>query len=274
MEISIADIRTGEGYEFIPGALDTMRAVYGMVEEFHTVFGHPVRRKMVDDALLRLRSNLILEESRKEGTEALVESDLTKLLDSMADSLYVEVGTLVAIDGGLEAATKMAPDEIVCRWADQILHPVDVTSPTTMVSFSSWMGDGLVMASESTEEIALDALPRIAGGLYVSLQLKMLVAQALGIDLIELVRAVHESNMTKLWPADEAELADALAVSKYSSDDLLFTPCECRTGLIGYRKSDKKIMKSSTYNEVNLATFADNARKSLLWSEITLNCNN
>lgn len=267
MEISIQKMPVAEAHEIIPGAATTARQIYDMVEEFHTVFNHPVRLEVITAPLLTLRSRLICEESRTEGLAALTDGDLEKYLDALADTAYVEMGTLVAFDGGLEHALSTSRDEIVKAWQAPLTAPLTTQMLGHTMMFAGWLGDGFSMVSnDDSESVWVDALPRLCAGLYVSLQLKMRVCEALGVDLVALVAAAHESNMTKLWPADKNALEEALAASKYQANDIIFTPCESRSGLVGCRKSDGKVLKSPTYSEIMLTDFTQQAASSELWT--------
>lgn len=269
MEINI-NTPTGTPHEIVCGAIETALAVYPMVEEFHEVYGHPVRLNKITSSLLKLRGSLICEEARHEGMAALEKGDLTSFLDALADSLYVEMGSLVVMNGGIEHALGEPTGGSPLDCCDALTTPATTQTMTMAMMFSGWIGDGFELMAECDDrETVEDALPLLCCGLYVSLQLKMCVCRALGINLVELVRAVHESNMTKLWPSDEQQLREAVAASKYDEADLEFRPCISRPGLVGYRKTDGKILKSPTYTEVDLSAFAATAEKSELWRTFT-----
>lgn len=257
---------TGNPHEIVCGAIETVSAIYPMVEEFHQVYGHPVRLNTLTSSLLKLRGNLIGEESRREGIGALDEKNLTKFLDAIGDAAYVEVGSLVAMKGGLEHALAEPSDSTYMEICGILTDTLTPQSLSMVMMFSGWLGDGFILMAECEDrETVEEAIPILCSGLYISLQAKLCLCRALGIDLVELVKAIHESNMTKLWPADEQQLRDAIAISKYSEEDLCFRVCDSRPGLVGYRKSDGKILKSPDYKSVDLSRFVAKSAESSLW---------
>lgn len=92
-----------EPYELHEGHGVATESIYKMVDQFHELFQHP-RRVMPTPELLRLRASLIHEEAVVEGIPAAMNGDIEQLLDAMADFLYVGVGTMVAIKGGISTA--------------------------------------------------------------------------------------------------------------------------------------------------------------------------
>ena len=76
-----------------------------MVKDFHTKFGCDVAEHPnpvgVDDALLLLRSRLILDETA-EFVTAASKHDFVEMIDALCDLLYVVYGTAVVLGVDLE----------------------------------------------------------------------------------------------------------------------------------------------------------------------------
>lgn len=111
-----------EPYELNPGFGEATESIYKMVDQFHELFQHP-RRVMPTPELLRLRAKLIHEEAVEEGLPAAKKGDMQGLLDAMADFLYVGVGTMVAIKGGLSTGMSYYTQE---QSVDRFIHTIMV----------------------------------------------------------------------------------------------------------------------------------------------------
>ncbi len=132
-----------EPYELNPGFGKTTESIYLMVDQFHTLFQHP-RRAIPDPALLRLRAKLIHEEAVTEGIPAAKNGDMTALLDAMADFLYVGVGTMVAIKGGISTGMSYYTQE---QSVDRFIHTIMVPGNTVF--------DDMAIPFEEAKEAAL-----------------------------------------------------------------------------------------------------------------------
>ncbi|HGV3521233.1 TPA: phosphoribosyl-ATP pyrophosphohydrolase, partial [Klebsiella quasipneumoniae subsp. quasipneumoniae] len=87
-------------YEIYPGGSDITMKIGEMVSEFHELFQHPIAADITPE-LLELRAGLIREEAVDEAAEAVEHLDMDKVLDAMADGLYVGIGTLISVRGGV-----------------------------------------------------------------------------------------------------------------------------------------------------------------------------
>jgi hypothetical protein len=83
----------------------------------------------------------------------------------------------------------------------------------------------------------------------------------MSIDILELVREVHRSNMTKLWPGVDKERMLAVIESGYDVSDLGFLSCDGSEKMIGFRISDGKILKSPSYSPADLSNFRETVEK-------------
>lgn len=238
-----------------------IREFYDMVKEFHEVFKHPVESKLVTPDLLTLRATLIREEA-KEGIEAIERNDGVEMLDAVGDVIYVMAGTLVAIRGGLFGATTYHLNK--GSIASTVMY-----SPTsnfkddlsTVFNHSLLVADLLDKAADllkrHKEEKANIELGSAIYAIADSLHAFQHVISMSGVNCIEMVRAIHESNMSKLWSSDLHTRLEQVENCKYDQNDLAFNVCLSRDGMIGYRFSDGKILKSPSYTPVDLGRFVD-----------------
>lgn len=265
-----------EPYELNPGFGQATESIYQMVDQFHALFQHP-RRVMPDPALLRLRAKLIHEEAVTEGIPAAEKGDMTALLDAMADFLYVGIGSMVAIKGGISTGMSYyTQEQSVDRFMETIMVPGNTVFDDMAIPFKeaeeaalmlAALADKLETTKVSESELIRD-LRRVMNKIYVACMMTYRLAEFLGIDIVELVAEIHRSNMTKLWPADAEERRVAVENCKYDKNDLGFRHAEGTEMMIGYRLSDGKILKSPTYSDVDLSRFVDKAMTSSLYEAV------
>ncbi|WBM72957.1 phosphoribosyl-ATP pyrophosphohydrolase (plasmid) [Buttiauxella sp. WJP83] len=265
-----------EPYELNPGFGQATESIYKMVDQFHALFQHP-RRVMPDPALLRLRAKLIHEEAVTEGIPAARKGDMNGLLDAMADFLYVGVGTMVAIKGGISTGMSYyTQEQSVDRFIETIMVPGNTVFDDMAIPFEEAkeaaqmleeLADKLETKHVSDTELIHD-LRRVMNKIYVACMMTYRLAEFLGIDIVELVAEIHRSNMTKLWPADTEERNAAVENCKYDKNDLGFRHAEGTEMMIGFRLSDGKILKSPTYSDVDLTRFIDQAESSSLYEVV------
>lgn len=238
---------------------EIVEEAYNMVREFHGVFSHPIDSNEITADMLRLRASLIREEA-KEGIDALEANDGIEILDAAGDTIYVLAGTLVMINGALSHALAFNPigNSMTSR---------------VMFSFTSTFGEDMKKAFEHSLHIAseIDAIAalmdkgkgELAAGDFEMIPTAISDAICLfgsilkttGIDVKEMVGAIHESNMSKLWSADAAIRNEQVGKCKYDAKDIAFRTCLIRDGMIGYRISDDKILKCPDYKPVCLDSF-------------------
>ncbi|PHM52330.1 nucleoside triphosphate pyrophosphohydrolase family protein [Xenorhabdus hominickii] len=236
--------------------------LYEMVKEFHQVFGHSIDSTEITPAMLRLRANLIREEA-DEGLKAIDESDYTEVFDAVGDTVYVLSGTLVMIANSMSHALSF--DHI----AAGSMYKTVIADFTASFFDDLKAGFNLSIATaEYLEEIAncLESKKGIAACETLS-SLPYYISDCLALfnhaldannqSLPELTQVIHESNMSKLWSSDAEERKRQVENCKYDPADLAFRPCLTRDGVIGYRISDDKILKSPSYTPVDLSKFAD-----------------
>ncbi|HFL8583496.1 TPA: phosphoribosyl-ATP pyrophosphohydrolase, partial [Escherichia coli] len=263
-------------YELHEGHGVATESIYKMVDQFHELFQHP-RRVMPTPELLRLRASLIHEEAVVEGIPAAMNGDIEQLLDAMADFLYVGVGTMVAIKGGISTGmTYYTQEQSIDRFMQTIFVPGntvfdDMAMPFQEAREASCMLEELADKLENKtvkDSELIQELRRVMNKIYVACMMTYRLADFLGINVVELVGEIHRSNMTKLWPADAEERRHAVANCKYDSSDLGFRHADGTDKMIGFRISDGKILKSPTYSDVDLSSFVEQAKASAMYGMI------
>ncbi|EOC0033354.1 phosphoribosyl-ATP pyrophosphohydrolase [Cronobacter sakazakii] len=265
-----------EPYELNPGYAMATESIYKMVDQFHELFQHP-RRAMPEPSLLRLRAKLIHEEAVTEGIPAARNGDMTALLDAMADFLYVGIGSMVAIKGGISTGMSYyTQEQSVDRFFETIMVPGNTVFDDMAIPFReaeeaaemlNALADRLEKTKVSDAEL-IQALRRVMNKIYVACMMTYRLADFLGIDVVELVAEIHRSNMTKLWPADAEERRVAVENCKYDKNDLGFRNADGTEMMIGFRLSDGKILKSPTYSDVDLTPFVEKAKTSALYEVV------
>ncbi|HDK7366350.1 TPA: phosphoribosyl-ATP pyrophosphohydrolase [Cronobacter sakazakii] len=265
-----------EPYELNPGYAMATESIYKMVDQFHELFQHP-RRAMPEPSLLRLRAKLIHEEAVTEGIPAARNGDMTALLDAMADLLYVGIGSMVAIKGGISTGMSYyTQEQSVDRFFETIMVPGNTVFDDMAIPFReaeeavdmlNALADRLEKTKVSDAEL-IQALRRVMNKIYVACMMTYRLADFLGIDVVELVAEIHRSNMTKLWPADAEERRVAVENCKYDKNDLGFHHADGTEMMIGFRLSDGKILKSPTYSDVDLTPFVEKAKTSALYEVV------
>ncbi|PUX38085.1 phosphoribosyl-ATP pyrophosphohydrolase [Cronobacter sakazakii] len=265
-----------EPYELNPGYAMATESIYKMVDQFHELFQHP-RRAMPEPSLLRLRAKLIHEEAVTEGIPAARNGNMTALLDAMADFLYVGIGSMVAIKGGISTGMSYyTQEQSVDRFFETIMVPGNTVFDDMAIPFReaeeavdmlNALADRLEKTKVSDAEL-IQALRRVMNKIYVACMMTYRLADFLGIDVVELVAEIHRSNMTKLWPADAEERRVAVENCKYDKNDLGFRHADGTEMMIGFRLSDGKILKSPTYSDVDLTPFVEKAKTSALYEVV------
>ena len=196
-----------------------------MLEEFHTTFNLPVCRTFGDCnmANLPLRCTLISEEY----SEYHNAKDRINTLDGLGDLTYVAVGTWITL-GLMPSDWTGTPNP-----ATKAGNRVELLLPV-MAYLTELKKDKLCYKSLYSSETQL----------YWALEN---AAYYLNVDLVYLVKLIHESNMTKLWSKDDL-VNSARTVTK---EDFDFT--QTPKGWIVKRKTDGKVVKPSSYKPVDLS---------------------
>lgn len=267
-----AGTEIGKFYEIYPGGIDITLKIGEMVSEFHELFQHPIAADITPE-LLELRARLIREEAVDEAAEAVQYMDLDKVLDAMADGLYVGIGSLISVRGGVANAMAYFTKEQSETIYTDYIHAHSKTPQEDVilglsqfkVAVSQLEGIAAKIRSGSCNEadLAID-LRGAMNRIYVASQMVYHLADLMNVPVVELVAEVHRSNMTKLWPSDAAQRVKLIASCKYDKEDLAFRVAEGRDGMIGYRISDGKILKSPTYKPAELSRFVALAEQSVI----------
>lgn len=173
----------------VPCLLDREKTSYMFlaVRDFHSVFAHPVNDE--DPAALtpelgRKRVAMTTQECVTEYGEAIDESDIIKMLDSLIDTVYFDLGSLVAI--GMPVAI-----EIV---GDVAAHP-----RTDILAAAAPYAEKFESSMRSYLETYEDELWSLSVASCVQrITLAMNILLSAGYDPRPFFDEIHKSNMTKL----------------------------------------------------------------------------
>ncbi len=197
-----------------PNFLPFLYDAYGMVKVFHETFELPIRRNWADSTYTGrvLRANLI-EEEFKELTEA---TDDIGRLDAYGDLLYVLLGTFLEL-GYQDNRLAEVNYRKIPPYPGQVATVItNLKSKTPCFRRLGW---GLPDATAGVAKTAWTYFPKFPLAF----------------------KAIHESNMTKLW---EVKSADPTHTSKLLS-----------SGKYLVKRPDGKVIKSPTYKPVDLKPF-------------------
>lgn len=241
---------------------DHILSVYNLVKEFHEIFGHPIESGEITAEMLRLRANLIREEAKKEGLGAVNDANKVEILDAAGDTIYVLAGTLVMMGNSLSHALAFNKFESGISLKVSLRIGSD---PLSDLKTAFEFCEGVVydldhiasLIEQNKGAKASDLLQVLPYAIADVIHLLNHIVAMCGVSMPDVVAAIHESNMSKLWSADIEERQRQVENCKYNPADLAFRPCLTRDGMIGYRISDDKILKSPSYTPVDLSSFAD-----------------
>lgn len=269
-ELSCA--KPNELYEIHPNGIGITIKIGEMVSEFHELFQLPIAAD-ITPKLLELRARLIREEAVDEVTEAVEHLDMDKVLDAMADGLYVGIGTLVSVRNGFADAMSYFTREQSENIYTYFVHTHSKKPQEYIMQglsqfklVTSQLEDiATKIRNEGTDITSLSLnLRGVMNRIYVASQMVYYLAYSMNVPVVDLVTEVHRSNMTKLWPSDDEKRVKLINSCKYDKKELAFRIAKGRNGMIGYRNSDGKILKSPTYEPPDLSKFVDMACKSLI----------
>lgn len=259
-------------YETHSGGMDITLKIGEMVIEFHELFQHPISADITPE-LLELRARLIREEAVEEAADAVKYLDLDKVLDAMADALYVGIGTLISVRAGIPNAmtyfTKEQSEKIFRDYitANSKTPQEDIILGLSQFEVAVVQLDSIAAKIRSGDidetKLAIE-IRGVMNLIYVASQMVYHLSHLMHVNIVELVAEVHRSNMTKLWPSDATLRTELVANCNYDKDDLAFRIAEGRDGMIGYRISDGKILKSPTYEPADLSVFVARAEQSVI----------
>jgi len=205
-----------------PPPLSNTEEIYRMVAAFHEYFG--IRAGNFIDATAKmsiLRADLIHEEFI-EYTQA--EDNRIERVDALADLAYVTAGAMHQL--GIECSA----------YSTQLPVPRQA---------NAWLPLAAEAARCSAELRKGKLCQRgLHGALNTLLQRIDDAARVQGVDLVDAVREVHRSNMSKAWNAAQVEDAPRDAIVRLRND-----------GKYTVTRPDGKILKPSGYSKADLSRF-------------------
>ena len=196
-----------------------------LLTEFHRTFLQPVVISYADCRFdkLPLRSNLIAEEFA-EYVKAPTRVDM---IDALGDLMYVTIGTVIT--------TGVSPWEYTSGGFDKKIPP----HKTPLFNQVAAM-----LGVLKKEKPCYRGLKTATTELYWGINR---AAEVLHFNLLTAVYMIHQSNMTKRWTEENlATEFDPKTMEKHPiADTKLY---------VVMRASDKKVLKPSTYQKVDLSS--------------------
>lgn len=224
------------------------------VGEFHTVFEHPIKKSpdvnVFDEnpKLVSLRYSLI-EEETKEFIEAVENKDVVEMVDALADIDYVVHGAGLAFGIDMDTMMKLAvlPDA-------QSGRPSDFFERTSKAEIDGMVADFRKLLIDLRAAFDERNMVSIAVVFLQIIQKTYEAAAALGVNLDEAFRLVHQSNMTKAC-VDEDQARETL--ENYQKDMSVYKDPAVKRSQDGkywiiYDRSTGKTLKNKYYKAVDL----------------------
>ena len=215
--------------------------------EFHRTFGHVINAKITPE-ILALRGGLIHEEATELQT-ALTAKNHVEIVDALADILYVVAGTVTAISCQNHWRSLQDGAALI-----SIMF-------TTQNALNNLSQDLTALSDESLELAAYlrgDAVTRDDAVLRCLCLIDLIgqVCDYAHIDIEAAFAEAHRSNMTKLWSDEAEERTLGVASDPVRYEDIAFAfRLDGGKGVIGYRTTDGKILKSPSYSDADFSPF-------------------
>lgn len=248
-------------------------AAGAMVREFHQTFDHPVGTEL-SASLSEVRAIerlTYLNEELHEGLKASLARDAVEVVDAMGDAIYLLMGNLVEC-GALSDDLNIMAEQIfgklngnhmenvaldVARDIEEAgsLHRFVRTNFIRMQHMVMEEIEGAMNFEEPEEETRVELAPMSAS---LALSIMALMKTSMNADPMEVISAIHRSNMSKLLPSelsDEAACRDFMAanLTKPMNPDELEFSRSASGGWIAKCKATGKVIKNPLYKAVDLA---------------------
>lgn len=265
-QVAVAPVTTQE-------LASAFEAAGEMVREFHEVFEHPVGVDLTDSlGEVRVVERMTyINEELQEGLKAALARDAVEVVDAMGDAVYLLMGNLVecgAMSEDLEGLAKEVFGHLSNDEMGNVVQSVqlDIEAAgslnrfvrTNFVRMQHLVLEEIesLMSFDKPEEESTLAIAPVSASL--ALTIMTLMKTSMSAEPMEVMSAIHQSNMSKLLPSelsDEEACREFMAAnmsSKMSPDELTFTR-SASGGWIAKCKSTGKIIKSPLYQAVDLA---------------------
>lgn len=217
------------------------------VHEYHSVFGLPVGQS-ISDEIRTMRSNLVAVEAKR-LKEVLAINNYHEIVKALADCVYATAGTIVAFEGTEHSFSK--------EEAKYIATAACLGSITNTVRQDiEQIADDLLYYAEIIILDPQETTVRITEFGAVNIYRLEIICDSMQIAIISAVRERHRSNMTKLWTEDAEQRVKQVALNKEKYADITFRyRDDGGDGLVGYRLSDRKILKSPMYSKADFSPY-------------------
>ncbi|MFP5299993.1 nucleoside triphosphate pyrophosphohydrolase family protein [Cobetia sp. SIMBA_158] len=248
-------------------------AAGAMVHEFHEVFEHPIGAELTESLgeVRVIERMTYINEELLEGLKAALARDAVEVVDAMGDAVYLLIGNLVECGAVKEDLSGLAQEVFGHLSEDEMGNLVegvrlDIEAAgslhrfvrTNFVRMQHLVLEEIesVMSFEEQEDVAKLAVAPMSASL--ALTIMTLMKTSMSADPLEVMTAIHQSNMSKLLPSelpDEEACREFMAAnmnSKMSADELSFNR-SASGGWIAKCKATGKIIKNPLYQAVDLA---------------------
>lgn len=160
------------------------------VLEFHSIFGHPIRSLLtpsveVPEKWLRFE---LLKEEIEEFLEAAKTVDMVEMADALGDIIYVAYGAALTFGLDLDDPRYFTVDDDFLRLQETSQNLLIECAEHDLDYVGIHLRPAFINNDIRSIEVALVGIVKSAEG----------AARQLGIPLIDVVTAIHKSNLTKL----------------------------------------------------------------------------
>ncbi|WP_318412657.1 hypothetical protein [Photobacterium leiognathi] len=216
------------------------------VHEYHCAFGYPIGQS-ISDEIRTIRSNLVVKEA-KTLKEALTINNHLEIVKGLVNCVYAAIGTIIAIQGLDLSFIDETAENIACVGLIGSMGNT-VRQDLTLIADDLLTYAEMILNQQETAE-------RIAEfGVLCVYRIEMM-CDAMQIAIIPALKEVHRSNMTKLWVEDTEQRLEHIALDSKRYADIAFRMRnDGGDGMVGYRLSDGKTLKSPMYSKADLSPY-------------------
>jgi predicted HAD superfamily Cof-like phosphohydrolase len=233
-------------------------AGYMMVNEFHTVFGHPINDApmMHDEKLKQFRLGLINEEIGELG-DAIQKEDAVECLDALCDLAYVTYGAAIALGLSPNSVRLYAHEEYLRGDVEDIKF---IDKDPSFYPFNvGYNGFRMYAQHLSNAKEGREFYDRLC---HIIILIRN-VCSDIGVNYEDAFAEVHRSNMSKVCADEESAQK---SVEMYKEEGRYKYPAYRQSGdyYVVYDKETTKILKNHAWSVPNLKPFINLIKPSVL----------
>lgn len=222
-----------------------MLSHYELVKDFHTIFGHPVRDTPYvtcftqDTKLMPFRISLIREELEEFKT-ALNVANIVEMADALCDLLYVTYGACICIGVNVNYT--------ICEFKEYL-------KISDMVNLNNIIINKIGVIENNVNNLHNNtSYDDVVNKLHTIIELTYDLSYTMKLNIDELFREVHRSNMSKVC----SHVNDAIeSVNYYKMEGRYAQPEYRKTGqyYIIYDAVTTKILKNHRWSPPNIIKY-------------------